>query len=454
MRKSIEDGKVGLRMKEKITANLGLKIIACITAFVLWLVIINVDDPVKVAEFDNVEVTLINTDVITKNNKICEVLDNSNFITVKVYASRSVLDSIDASNIRAVADLSELADTIQVADTSNGNAYLDNVKIKLSTNKYNNDLNSISASADYVKVSIEDLKKVQKSIFVDLKGEPAEGYMVGKVSTASNLVRISGPASDVNLIDTVKVSADVTGFTDTISWDADIRLYDEKGNEISANNLTKSLDKVRTTVELLETKEVPIVALTTGTPAENYGLNGRVEIEPSTVVIAGESDVIDGISKLTIPASLLDVTGLTDDFYATVNIKNFLPNSVVLADSTYNGQVAVTVGIEAETTTTISVPQNKLTVENLPEGYSYKIISPEGPMVLAIQGMREDLELLDREKISAVLDFSTVFAEGAKISLDQEYKTELKFDLGEGVKLQSPYEITFKMVEASEEENE
>ena len=75
-------------------------------------------------------------------------------------------------------------------------------------------------------------------------------------------------------------------------------------------------------------------------------------------------------------------------------------------------------------------------------------------MVLAIQGMREDLELLDREKISAVLDFSTVFAEGAKISLDQEYKTELKFDLGEGVKLQSPYEITFKMVEASEEENE
>ena len=243
MRKSIEDGKVGLRMKEKITANLGLKIIACITAFVLWLVIINVDDPVKVAEFDNVEVTLINTDVITKNNKICEVLDNSNFITVKVYASRSVLDSIDASNIRAVADLSELADTIQVADTSNGNAYLDNVKIKLSTNKYNNDLNSISASADYVKVSIEDLKKVQKSIFVDLKGEPAEGYMVGKVSTASNLVRISGPASDVNLIDTVKVSADVTGFTDTISWDADIRLYDEKGNEIDGDMLLAIFSK-------------------------------------------------------------------------------------------------------------------------------------------------------------------------------------------------------------------
>ena len=50
--------------KYKFTDNLGLKIIAVIFAAFLWLIVVNLDNPVSTQTFSEVPVTIINEDII------------------------------------------------------------------------------------------------------------------------------------------------------------------------------------------------------------------------------------------------------------------------------------------------------------------------------------------------------------------------------------------------------
>lgn len=67
-------------------------------------------------------------------------------------------------------------------------------------------------------------------------------------------------------------------FTNTISTDSNIRLYNEDGEEIVSNNIEKSISKVRVSVDILELKELPLTCKVTGRPAEGYGFTGRFPI--------------------------------------------------------------------------------------------------------------------------------------------------------------------------------
>ncbi len=436
-------------MKKKLTHNLGLKILAIVTSFILWLIIINVDDPVKMEEFNNVEVMLLNTDVVTDNDKIYEVLDKTNYITVKIYARRSVLDTLDVSNIRAYADLKDLEDTIQVADTD-GSAYLDNIKIAVSTNKYNSELETISASSDYVKVSIEDMKRVQKSIEVEVKGEPAEGYVVGNISTTSNLVKISGPASEVNKVASAKIVADVSGFSDTISWDADIRLYDIQGNEIISNKLIMSLEKVSTTVEIYEQKQVPVTINVSGEPAEGYALNGENTILPANLWIAGEAGVLSNVSKITIPASAIDVSGLTNNLSLYLSLNNYLPEGVSVIDSNYSGRVQIIVGIEEKVEQNIWRSTSDITVVGVPTGYSYEIVDPSSSLMFVASGLQKNINDMNRNEIRVMANMSEYVTDD---SIDTgTYDVPVSITVPVGVEVKDNYRIKIEITKNSLED--
>ena len=51
-----------------LTNNIGFKLLAVVFAFVLWLVVYNIDDPVKAKSY-TANVTIANSSVITDMNK-------------------------------------------------------------------------------------------------------------------------------------------------------------------------------------------------------------------------------------------------------------------------------------------------------------------------------------------------------------------------------------------------
>ena len=60
--------------KYKFTDNLGLKIIAVIFAAFLWLIVVNLDNPVSTQTFSEVPVTIINEDIILSAGDTYQVL--------------------------------------------------------------------------------------------------------------------------------------------------------------------------------------------------------------------------------------------------------------------------------------------------------------------------------------------------------------------------------------------
>ena len=133
-------------------------------------------------------VTIRNANLITDKGQVYEILDGTDVIdTVTISAPRSVIDTLDKSNVVAVADVNDLTS-------------VDTIPIKLSTNKYNDKLDGIKGNIDSVRLSIEEKLTRSLPLRSATSGEVREGYMIGDVSTDQNLIRISGPKSVISQI--------------------------------------------------------------------------------------------------------------------------------------------------------------------------------------------------------------------------------------------------------------
>ncbi len=372
-------------MKKRLMNNLGLKFLSVICAFFLWLIVLNINDPVDYQQFTGVQVEVINADAITDEGKVYEILDNTNVITVTVAAKRSILDTLNKDNIRAVADLSEVTLT-------------NTVSIKLSSNKYNSSIESISSNTEYLRLNIENIRRKQLVIETETSGEPASGYLIGNVSAEQNVVRLSGPESVISGISSAKVLVDVSGMRENISTSSELRLYDAEGKQIINDSITANISSVNVNVSILATKTVSVVYQAMGTPADGYSLNGEITATPEKIVIAGQQNVIDKIEMIEVPETALNVTGQTENMNVILNINDYLPSGVSLADRSFNGRIAVEVGIEKIETKSLTILEENIILENIPEEFEASILEYDQTSsigVRAITSLLEDLEGAD-----------------------------------------------------------
>ena len=366
-------------MKNKFTKNWGLKLVSFLFAVLVWIIVTNINDPIVPFPVSDVPVTIRHAELLTEKGQVYEVLDNTDVIgTVTIYGPRSVIATLDKSNVVAIADMEELTS-------------VDTIPIRLSTNKYNDSLESIRGSIDSVKLNIEDKQTRSIPIRANVVGEVREGYMLGDVSTEQNLIRISGPESVVSQIARAQAEVNVSGFTNNINTDADIRLYDEDGIEIRSAILERSITRVRVNVEILEQKTVPISYTTFGVPAEGYRLTGQMESTRNNVVIAGRSSIVQNIEAIEVPESVVDVTGATNDVTVLVDLKEYLPEGVILAEEDFSGMINITAYVGQETRRTFSKSVDDIRITGVPAGFNALITDPENYCSVILLGLASEL---------------------------------------------------------------
>ena len=379
-------------MKHKITKNWGLKLVSFLFAAVLWLIVTNINDPSSPYKESNIPVVLKNTDLITNNGQIYEVLDGTDMIdSVVIWAPRSVVDKLNRSDIVAEADVRDLTS-------------LNTISIKLSTNKYNDKLDSIKGSIENVKLNIENKETRSFPIKANLTGEVGEGYMVGNVSTEQNLIRVSGPESLISQIARAQAEVDISGFTSNIGTDSDIRLYNEAGVEIKAESIEKSITKVRVNIEILEKKTVPISFKFSGIPAEDYRTTGEITSSRNSVELAGKSETLRGISAIEIPEGVIDVSGAVETVETVIDLRDYLPAGVVLAEEGFDGNISVSVQIEQQRRQTVSGMMENIQFVGVPEGYEAVINEPEERYQVTLIGLASELAEIDVNTLEGYVD--------------------------------------------------
>ncbi len=427
--------------KKKLTENLGLKITSLIVAIVLWLIVVNITDPVITQNYKNIPVKIINSEVITDNNKTLEVVDGSSMVAnVVVKAPRSTVQELGNSSdaIIATADMSCLSkDGISVP-------------IEFTTSKYADKVESIRPSSDVLKVNIENRRTIQLPLNATTSGEIESGYILGNVIPNQNQVRVSGPESVINRVASAFVDVQVTGFTSDISTQADIMLFDNNGDGIPTGNLDLNVSSVRVDVEILATKKVPIYYSTIGIPADGYGVTGEVEINPELIVIAGERDVIDQVTEIKVPAEELNITGQSDNLMVVLDIRDYLPEGIRLADDSNGGKASVTVFIEPFVEQDYGIFPKNLSIENIPEGYNAEFVEDEG-ISFVLVGLAQDLEKLQMDSLNPRVDFDDyALLHDMSGFKSGEYDLFLVLDLPGGIQIKEPVTIRLRLNEVME----
>lgn len=414
--------------KYKFTDNLGLKIIAVIFAAFLWLIVVNLDNPVSTQTFSEIPVTIINEDIILSAGDTYQVLGEEK-VSVVVSATRQVRQKLTKEDIVATADIKEM-------DTSTGL-----VPIKISIPNYAGKYESAEAAPRNLQIQREKSGKKVLSLTVSTgDSKVRDGYILGDMTVNPDKVTITGPKSILDQIDRAVALIDVEGLAKDSEETAKLGLYDISGNPISQTRLGNNLGEggITVSVEVLKIKSVPISLSVSGTPAEGYKYTGYSS-EPETVQIYGEKDVVDKIEEIDVP--VIDVSGASQPIQKSVNISEYLPEGVQLVDEK-TANITVTAMVEEEGTRTINFMVSSIQIYNLAEGLQVSY-EPDAEIALRFSGDQKALEMLDISNAVSV-DMSAYVVPGV-------YDVHVDVDIPEGITLMKKVTVQLTVAEKEQE---
>jgi YbbR domain-containing protein len=383
-------------MRKKLTHNVVLKIVSALFAIILWLIVVNIIDPVETKSFINIQVTVENEDVIKSQGKVYDIIDNSGSISVSVKGRRSALEALKTADFLAVADMKEMI----VADT---------VPIEVTVSKYNDSIKEITPKTRTLKISIDDSATKQFAINTTIIGTPEDGYAVGDIACNPSVLKVTGAASVVNKISKVAVMIDVDGMSSTITTTATPKLYNSDGDIIESTSLEYKTGDVAVIVDLLKTKEIKLQYEIKGNPSENYQYIDSV-CSPDTITIAGEEEELAKIESIDIPD--IDITDATANVQQIIDITSYLPSEVRLVDSS-ESSVLVTAILEQLVTQKIEVTMNSIELQNIPTKYTINYVNNDN-IIVSVKGLPEIVNDLKASNISASVDLSGINETGVQ----------------------------------------
>lgn len=409
-------------MKKLLTRNLGLKLASLLLAFVLWFLVAQIYDPKDTVTFNNIQVRLINTELLDEEGKVYEVLDNSNLVRVTVTGPQSIVKSeLRRSDIVAEADMSKLTDINTIAITY----YCENIS---------NDSVEIKGNHDSVRLNVEDKTSKWIKLESNTIGDVASGYMIGNVTLDQTNIEVTGPKSAISQVDHAGVDINVTDSTTSLSANVDIKLYDADDNELVLESVKKNVDSAYMTVEVLATKEVPVEIEYMGVPEDGYMATGEVESSVPTVRIAGTVSTLVGISAITVPEDRMNITGQSDNLVDIINLQEYLPANVRLADKSFDGKITATVYIEPIVSKDLTVAAENISVTGVPDGMEAEITSTAEEYNITVSGLSRDVSILHDSSVTGILNL-TQWMEGNGVEelTPGTYTIPVTFNLAEDI---------------------
>lgn len=274
------------RLRGVVQHNLLVKIAALIVAVVLWLYVMNDQNPAIDGGFP-VPVTIENAP------EGYQLSSDTDKVTIRVRGPRSLFVSADSSDFHARVNLADFAEGER--------AYTVEASVP-----YGFEL--VSISPDKMTINLDRMIEKTLKASLTIGGAPASGYTVDKVIQADEAVKVQGPRSLVDQVVHVVGHINLSGqSSDDIAQVSFIALNTD-GREVVGVTLVPSSTEV--TVKLargLTRKVVEVQPHPRSDLAPNLKLEG-VTVTPARIEIAGAEDVISKISVIgTEEFSLADV---------------------------------------------------------------------------------------------------------------------------------------------------
>lgn len=338
-------------MKKRLTVNFGLKILAFFIALFMWLIVVNIDDPVTDKTYTGIPVQVINEEVVTSANRTYQIVDDTQEVSVTVTAQRSVLNDVKAEDIVAIADMKEMSLGTQIP-----------IEVKIEGYKYD----SAVSNPRNLQIQIDDEAKNNFPITPTTLGTVREGYVIGELKANPEKVTIRGPKTVIDSINRVVAEVDVSGLSSDTEVEARLVLYDANNNVIDQSLLANNFGKegLSVDVKLHQIKSVKVELDTSMvTAADGYKIS-EISVEPQEVRISGSKSALARVTEISVPASALTAVNLTQRTERSIDISQYLPEDVSLVDENADN-VVVTIAVEKPGAKNFEVSTSSITVNNL-----------------------------------------------------------------------------------------
>ena len=339
-------------MKSRIIDNLGLKILALVSAIVIWILVVSINDPVANKTFRNVKVNVINEEVVTSEGKTYQI-ENGATASVTVRAQRSVLSRLKADRIVATADMKDMTLSSMIP-------------VEVSITGYEGRYQRATANPLNIQVSIEDIITNKYPITVSTSGSLRDGYALADTEVDPETVTISGPESVINSIDHASAKISLDGISSNKTISSDLILYDAENNKIDQTRLTNNIGEegIKVKVSVYPTRDVPIaIDQAQITTPDGYYISD-VTYEPTTIEIAAEKTRLESITEIQVPADAFDLSKATKKTEVTLDLEDYLPEDVRLA-AEESAKVVFTFNVTKYGEKSFEYPVGSIIVNNL-----------------------------------------------------------------------------------------
>lgn len=387
---------MGNRILKTFTNNIGYKILAVAFAFILWLVVYNLNDPVKTKTFTTT-VSVTGKEAVVDMGKWPTIKESDKTVTFSVSAKRSYLSELDDSDFYADVDLSNI-----VVDKDDPNSAT--VKVDIGCTKYKHSI-TFNRGEHQIPVSIEEYMQKQFAVKVSLEGSVSGNRALGDNPEANpKVVKVGGPKSLVSEIAsanvTVKVDENTIVADNQITDRGELIMLDENGDEVDMSKLDidSQYKSVAISVDVLSTKEVPIKCSTTGSPAGGKSVLG-VNLSEESVLIKGAAESLNSITSIDVGP--IDITSATEDIKTSVDLSGYLPDNVSLVNSG-KSKLSIDIQIETNATATLTLNSSNISYDGVSDGHKLSFATDKTSVV--VSGTKSNIDKLSGMTLRGRID--------------------------------------------------
>lgn len=373
--------------------DIWLRLLSLLLAFVLWIVVRDIENPSKQTIIRDVEVKLSGTEQLM-NNYGLSVIEYTTAIDVEVEGpNNEITDSTFRKKVSATIDVSDITDGAgEYALTP-----------QITTGSYNVD--SVNTEPATVRVLVDKVTSISVPVRVETTGTVADGSRAGTPEpTTTKEVTISGPEAELQEVAYAYGTIDVTGKSSTFTGECSIALYNDAGEPITGTHVTSQTDTITVRVPIYPVESVPLtVTLTDGETLKEEQVD--VSINPSSITLIGDQKTLAGITEINLGTIALDDarTGVP------VEMEIPLPEGVRL-DSGQPSTAEVTISVKAqESVSTRKVQVTKFVpTDTAQEQTPYSVSVLTESVEIELRGSESALKQVDVNSLSIGLTFDSV----------------------------------------------
>lgn len=385
-------------MKKLVTNNFILKVLSVFLAILSWIVVLNINDPVKTRMVTGITVQILNDNIITENEQVYQITEGK-IISVKITGPRTIVDSLRASDFNASADFMDISKANSVP-----------IQVELKNYEYQPKVTINEQSNNTMRLQVENVVETAYDIDIQCEGTVASGYRVAETTLKSKQVVIRAAESVHKSIKSVYALVNVDGVTDDFTVEAPLKIMNNSGVELLKANENKYSDfsKIETNLTSVQasgivywTKKV-LIEYAIPEFNEDVKITGH-SLDIQEVQIMGRREQLGEISSVVLPTQQIQLGEEKNELKIKFMLEELLPQGVYLVPS---AKESVTLTIEMEQIVQRS-KNISVGITNIPDGFDASIVGT-GNVNITLEGSERVLDEFEWDNLTGFVSLKNM----------------------------------------------